>query len=104
MSLRTRLLGALAFLATVGLVVAGVVTYTQLRSFLQSRVDQQLAGSARVLTRDFDPHTLGNLATLAPGTYIEIRKPNGTRYGAPISLPRPGGEPPDPRLPTALEP
>ena len=69
MSLRTRLLGALAVLATIGLVVAGIVTYTQLRSFLQNRVDQQLAGSARVLARDFDPHTLGNLATLAPGTY-----------------------------------
>src|ERR1051325_4778144 len=98
MSLRTRLLGALALLATVGLVVAGVVTYTQLRSFLQNRVDQQLAGSARVLTRDFDPRTLGNLATLAPGTYIEVRKPDGTRYGSPISLTRPGDQPPAPQM------
>jgi two-component system OmpR family sensor kinase len=104
MSLRTRLLGALALLATVGLVVAGIVTYTQLRSFLESRVDQQLAGSARVLARDFDPHTLGNLATLAPGTYIEIRNPNGSRYGSPISLTRPGDEPLDPKLPRMLKP
>ena len=46
MSLRTRLLGALALLATIGLVVAGVVTYTQLRSFLESRVDQIYASTA----------------------------------------------------------
>jgi two-component system, OmpR family, sensor kinase len=104
MSLRTRLLGALALLATIGLVVAGVVTYAELRSFLLSRVDQQLGGSARVLTRDFDPRTLGNLATLAPGTYIEIRRPDGSRYGSPISLTRPGDEPLDPKLPRTLRP
>ena len=104
MSLRTRLLGALALLATIGLVVAGVITYTQLRSFLQSRVDQQLAGSARVLARDFDPHTLGNLATLAPRTSIQIRKPDGSLYGRPISLVPPGDAPLDPKLPKTLKP
>jgi two-component system OmpR family sensor kinase len=103
-SLRTRLLGALALLATIGLVVAGVVTYTELRSFLQSRVDQQLAGSARVLTHDFDPHTLGQLGTLAPRTYIQIRKPDGSLYGSPISLVPPGDAPLDPQLPKTLKP
>jgi two-component system OmpR family sensor kinase len=102
MSLRTRLLGALALLATIGLVVAGVVTYTELRSFLEDRVDQQLTGSARVLTRDFDPRTLGNLATLAPRTYIQIRNPDGSPFGQPISLVPPGEQALDPQLPPTL--
>ena len=45
MSLRARLLLVLAVLATVGLLVAGVVTYTELRSFLVERVDRTLAAS-----------------------------------------------------------
>ena len=42
LSLRTRLLLALLGLVAVGLLVAGVGTYTSLRSFLLERVDQQL--------------------------------------------------------------
>ena len=42
MSLRVRLLLAVGAVAIVALVVADVVTYAQLRSFLFSRVDQSL--------------------------------------------------------------
>jgi two-component system OmpR family sensor kinase len=76
-SLRTRLIGALALLATIGLVVAGVLTYTQLRSFLLERVDQSLTGSARVLTFRFTPGGINTLATYAPGTYIQVRSSDG---------------------------
>ena len=42
MTLRTRLLLALLALVAAGLLVAGVATYSSLRSFLLQRVDQQL--------------------------------------------------------------
>ncbi len=42
MSLRTRLLIAIGVIALVALVVADVVTYSSLESFLYQRVDQQL--------------------------------------------------------------
>ena len=42
MSLRTRLLIAIGVIALVALVVADVVTYSALESFLYQRVDQQL--------------------------------------------------------------
>jgi len=42
MSLRTRLLIAIGVIAVVALVVADVVTYSALESFLYQRVDQQL--------------------------------------------------------------
>jgi two-component system OmpR family sensor kinase len=100
-SLRTRLLGALALLATIGLVVAGVVTYAELRSFLLKRVDQQLAGSAHVLARDFDPRTLNQLATQAPGTFVQVRNPNGSVAGE-FSLRRPGESATAPKLPAKL--
>ena len=43
MSLRLRLLLSLVGLVAVGLLVADGVTYVSLRSFLVTRVDQQLA-------------------------------------------------------------
>ena len=45
MSLRTRLLLALGAVAFVALVIADVVTYQELRSFLYSRIDQSLESS-----------------------------------------------------------
>ena len=45
MSLRTRLLIGLVVLTAAGLLIAGVVTYAAERSFLVSRVDQQLVGN-----------------------------------------------------------
>jgi two-component system OmpR family sensor kinase len=46
-SLRARLLIGLVVLTAAGLLVAGVVTYAAERSFLVSRVDQQLTGNAQ---------------------------------------------------------
>src|SRR5579884_2905752 len=45
MSLRARLLLAILSLAAAGLVVADVVTYTLLNSFLTTRLDQQLVSA-----------------------------------------------------------
>ena len=42
MSLRTRLLIAIGIIALVALIIADVVTYSALESFLYQRVDQQL--------------------------------------------------------------
>ena len=48
MSLRARLLIGLIVLTATGLVIAGLVTYAAERSFLVSRVDQQLTGTSNV--------------------------------------------------------
>ena len=46
MSLRARLLAVVVSLTAIGLIVAGAVTYTQLRSFLVERVDRTVTGNA----------------------------------------------------------
>jgi two-component system, OmpR family, sensor kinase len=43
MSLRARLMAGLLVLAAAGLVTLGAVTYTEQRSFLYDRADQQAA-------------------------------------------------------------
>lgn len=107
MSLRARLIGALVVLATLGLVAANVATYVELRSFLLARVDQSLTGSARVLTRTIilrgfpDGHDLGALAALAPGTYLEIRAPDGSVVGRGFLAPS-SETPARPRIPSKL--
>ena len=45
MSLRARLLVAIGVIALVALLIADVVTYSALESFLYQRVDQQLASA-----------------------------------------------------------
>ena len=67
MSLRTRLLLAMSILVLVGLVVAALVTYTMLRSFLLQRIDQQLRAA-----RDPVVHTLesGQVPTLPGGNQL----------------------------------
>ena len=47
LSLRTRLLAVTIALAALGLTVAGVVTYSSLKSFLVDRVDDQLRATAQ---------------------------------------------------------
>ena len=93
MTLRTRLLLALVALVAAGLLVAGFVTYTDQRSFLYKRVDQQLTGSYQLVERQLDEIThrssadpsgddrgpnLGDLAP-PPGTYAQRRDASGTR-------------------------
>src|SRR3954453_16264007 len=92
MSLRARLLLVLVGLAVAGLLVADVVTYAALRSFLTDRVDRTLAASARTLQQPLgrrgfaDPRGPGGFAArrtpagpagLAPGVPIEARTPAG---------------------------
>jgi two-component system OmpR family sensor kinase len=107
MSLRARLLLVLAVLATVGLVVANVITYTELRSFLVDRVDRSLAASTVALDRTIGrggPASragIDQLAQTAPGTYVELRDENGTVLGG-TSLVPPGQSAATPDLPAEL--
>ena len=90
LSLRARLLLAVAAVALVGLLAADVATYTALRSFLIDRVDQSLIAAQKPLIRTLfqtPPSALGPagqgerdaaaLATAAPGAFIELRDPTG---------------------------
>jgi len=85
LSLRARLLIAVAAVALVGLVAADVATYTALRSFLVDRVDESLTAAHTPLIRSlFGPldrspgGDAGALAAAAPGAYVELRSPDGT--------------------------
>ena len=55
MSLRARLLTVVVSLTAVGLVVASIVTYQQLRSFLVDRVDRTAEASAQARQHCRDP-------------------------------------------------
>jgi two-component system OmpR family sensor kinase len=97
MTLRLRLLLVLVGVVAVGLLVADVVTYNQLDSFLYSRVDQELADSSTVvynaLARCLGAGPLsGNPAacgqylrlgngTLPPGTWGALLDGNGNLVG-----------------------
>jgi two-component system, OmpR family, sensor kinase len=85
LSLRARLLIAVAAVALVGLVAADVATYTALRSFLVDRVDESLTAAHTPLIRSlFGPldrspgGDAGALAAAAPGAYVELRSRDGT--------------------------
>ena len=85
LSLRARLLIAVAAVALVGLVLADIATYTALRSFLVDRVDESLTAAHRPLIQSlFGPldrspgSDAGALAAAAPGAYVELRAPDGT--------------------------
>jgi two-component system OmpR family sensor kinase len=80
MSLRARLLAGLLGLCLAGLLAAGIGTYAALRSFLYSRVDQQLFVARRSADRvlGFDQSAGGSidaslLRGVAPDTFIEVR-------------------------------
>jgi two-component system, OmpR family, sensor kinase len=85
LSLRARLLIALAAVALVGLVLADIATYTALRSFLVDRVDESLTTARRPLIQSlYGPlergpgSDAGALASAAPGAYIELRASDGS--------------------------
>ena len=87
MTLRTRLLLALLGLVAPGLVVAGVATFTSLRSFLLTRVDQQLQEARQpvvmVLSSNSQFPGLGpgqgdQQPNLPPGTYGALLDSSGT--------------------------
>lgn len=100
MSLRGRLLAASLALLAAGLMVAGVFTYFAFRSFLQHRLDTQLAGATRGVSQSMSSNArltqllAEQVATSIPGIYIEVDYPSGslnlhtTRTAAPL-LPNP---------------
>ncbi|MGC8463461.1 MAG: sensor histidine kinase [Acidimicrobiales bacterium] len=87
MTLRVRLLLLLVAIATVGLVVTDGVTYASLRSFLTTRVDQQLEVAGFPVERK-----LFATAGLAPASGLRPVPPPGTKATAPRqSIAGPGG-------------
>ncbi|MGD9798046.1 MAG: sensor histidine kinase, partial [Acidimicrobiia bacterium] len=81
-SLRARLMVGLVVLAAMGLAVAGVVTYSSLRSFLYDRVDQQLAVAGQPVATSFGRPGFGLASggaerSLPAGTWGELRGSDG---------------------------
>jgi two-component system OmpR family sensor kinase len=106
LSLRARLLLGVIVLAAAGLVVADVVTYTSLRSFLIQRVDSSMDASHHSVERA----VFGGLrgpggpdGGLAPGTCVELRTLAGEVVSARCNTRFPGDETPSPpRLPATI--
>ena len=81
MSLRLRLLVVTVALVGAGLAAAGLVTYSMLSSFLQSRTDAQLNAAAGNIKHAIDDLPAGttigrqDLASAAPGVWVQVRDP-----------------------------
>jgi two-component system OmpR family sensor kinase len=102
LSLRARLLLAVAALAAVGLLVADVATYSSLRSFLLDRTDSTLDETAHTLRR---PGPGGGIRFAPPGTFVQVRSLDGatviaTLPGATV----PGESVPSPAMPDTVTP
>jgi two-component system, OmpR family, sensor kinase len=80
MSLRTRLLLALLGVVAVGMLVAGAITWTSLRSFLMERVDQQLRAARVPVTMTLSSGTSTSQLPFGPGGPDQTNLPPGT-YG-----------------------
>jgi two-component system OmpR family sensor kinase len=102
LSLRVRLLLAVTTASLLGLVVADVAIYRALRSYLYDRVDTELDAAHRTITAVIDSPGAGpTAAQLIPGTFFQLRDPNGAvlytgpgyRFGHPISPALPGAIP-----------
>jgi two-component system OmpR family sensor kinase len=82
-SLRARLLIVVVVLVAAGLLFAGLLTYRALSSSLLERVDEQLLaarGPAAAALEVEDGHfgrPPGPFELLPPGTYVDVRSPNG---------------------------
>jgi two-component system OmpR family sensor kinase len=103
MSLRARLLAASLLLVVCGLLVADVATYSALRRFMYTRVDDQLQSAndsiqqALVRNGRFAIPQVDLVTRLVPGVFVQLRGPgddvlietSGRRPGEPLpSLPR----------------
>jgi two-component system, OmpR family, sensor kinase len=99
-SLRARLLAGVTVLAAIGLVVADVVTYTSLRSFLFHRTDRALDAAHFAVE-----HGGGaSLTAAAPGDFIQLRDPSGNVTDEALVPQFRGTEPPaPPKLPAQIE-
>jgi two-component system OmpR family sensor kinase len=79
MSLRARLLAASLVLVAIGLVVADVATYSALRSFLVTRVDQQLfAAHASIERARGRSVSVEQLGAVAPRVLLVVYAQDGT--------------------------
>ena len=82
MTLRTRLLLALVALTAIGLSVAGIVTYSQQRTFLLNRVDEQISDATgpmlNALVGGFGDGFGRGMRGLPYGTYGQLRDSTGT--------------------------
>jgi two-component system, OmpR family, sensor kinase len=85
MSLRTRLLIAIGIIALVALVIADVVTYSSLESFLYQRVDQQLAQSQGRYVQEAGSSF--GLVCIKPGQFAPGDGQPGGEGGAPFTPP-----------------
>jgi two-component system OmpR family sensor kinase len=102
LSLRARLVLAVVVVATVGLLVADVATYSSLRSFLYDRTDSTLEQTAHTLRR---PGPGGGIRFAPPGTFVQVRSLDGT--GVVATLPGatlPGESEPSPSMPATVTP
>ena len=79
LSLRARLVLGVIVLATIGLGVANVATYTSLRSFLVDQTDTALQDASRGVEREVHDHGCGDggFRGANPGDYIELRTSEG---------------------------
>ena len=104
MSLRVRLLLAVAVVVLMALVVTGGVTYSALRSSLYAQVDATLASAQGPLTNMLDNGDLPSpleVGRFAPGMFVEVVGQNG----APIIIfdaASPGGQAYSPDLPARI--
>lgn len=87
MSLRARLIAVMLLLVAAGLVVADVALYSSLRSYLNTRIEQQLVSAREPVTHalleEHGPRS--DIATQVPlGTYAELRNGAGQTIGRPV--------------------
>jgi two-component system, OmpR family, sensor kinase len=120
MSLRSRLVLAVAAIALVALLAADVATYSALRTFLYSRTDQALQQSAASLPLGVGGQALGSpggqgptgdgapngsaqpppiVQTHAPGAFFEVRNADGDVVSGPFAEHQQGGKAFSPKLP-----
>ena len=101
MSLRARLIIGVVALTTVGLIVAGAVTYAEQRDFLFDRVDQQADAALPVVRRELEEQGI-----VRPGAAgrLDVGGPVGGPRGGGSGGPRPGRGPGDGRGPEASLP
>ena len=107
MSLRARLILGLLALASLGLLLAGGITYAEQRSFLLERVDEQAREAVPAMARALSEQGVDGLGVggrgspgmggpggrrgaprvnLPPGTYGELRDGNGDLVGSPVTV------------------
>jgi len=120
MTLRARLLLALVCIVAAGIGVSDVVTYASLRSFLLSRLDQQLVAAPPAVNRALvvcanqaaNPLfgsasagcqlPLGLAPQVPPGTFGELRTADGSEIHGFFGAGPQGAAQPVPQLPAAL--